>query len=126
PPPWWRAHKKNALFYNGMTRGDHRGTMEAAAGICVDNLTEAARVDGLFVDIQAFVESVRAPRYHRAVDAALAARGRILYTRDCAGCHGSYAADPAADESDRYPNLIIPLDVIGTDPVIAEVGTKHA
>jgi mono/diheme cytochrome c family protein len=126
PPPWWRVHKKNALFYNGMTRGPHRGTMEAASAICVDNETEAARIDGLFEDIQAFVESVRAPRYPRPIDDARAAQGRVLFARDCAGCHGSYGADALADETDTYPNLLIPLDVIATDPVIAEVGTKHA
>ncbi len=34
PPPWWRAKKKHALFYNGMARGDHRGTMALAAAAC--------------------------------------------------------------------------------------------
>lgn len=126
PPPWWRVHKKNALFYNGMTRGVHRGTMEAASGICVHDLTEAARVDLLFQDIQAYVESVRTPRYHRPINASLAQKGKALFTRDCAGCHGTYGDDPVADETDTYPNLLIPLEVIGTDPVIAEVGTKHA
>ncbi len=126
PPPWWRVHKKHALFYNGMTRGPHRGTMEAASAICVDNLTEAARIDALFEDIQAFVESVRTPRYPRHIDDALAARGRVLFERDCAGCHGSYGDDPLADDTDTYPNLLIPLEVVGTDPVIAEVGTRHA
>jgi len=126
PPPWWRVHKKNALFYNGMTRGPHRGTMEAASAICVGDLAEAARVDALFEDIQAFVESVRAPRYRRPIDGARAARGRALFGRDCAGCHGTYGDDSVDDTADRYPNLLIPLAVIGTDPVIAEVGTKHA
>ena len=126
PPPWWRVHKKHALFYNGMTRGPHRGTMAAASAICVHDLAEAARVDALFEDIQAFVESTRAPVYTRAIDHARAAQGRVLFERDCAGCHGTYAADPRDDAADTYPNLLIPLDVVGTDPVIAEVGTKHA
>ncbi len=126
PPPWWRAHKKNALFYNGMTRGDHRGTMAAAAAICVDDVEEARRVDALFRDIQAFVESVRAPAYTRPIDAELAARGAKVFGASCAGCHGTYAPDAANDDADTYPNLLIPLSVIGTDPVIAEVGTKHA
>jgi mono/diheme cytochrome c family protein len=126
PPPWWRAHKKNALFANGMTRGPHRGTMEAASAICVGNVTEAARIDVLFEDIQAFVESVRAPRYRRPIDRTRAARGRALFVRDCAGCHGTYGEDSVADETDTYPNLLIPLSVVATDPVIAEVGTRHA
>ena len=126
PPPWWRAHKKNALFYTGMTRGYHRGTMSAASAICVDNVTEAQRVDALFMDIQAFVESVRAPRYPYPIDAALAGQGKPIFVRQCAGCHGTYADDPLDDAHDTYPNLLIPKEVVGTDPVIADIGTRHA
>lgn len=44
-PPWWRAHKKNALFYNGVARGDHRGTMALASSVCVDSIARATEVD---------------------------------------------------------------------------------
>jgi mono/diheme cytochrome c family protein len=123
PPPWWRAHKKNALFYNGMARGDHRGTMALATSVCVDTVERAHEVDEMFVDIQAFVSSIRAPVYPRQIDGALAAEGKPLFERNCAGCHGTYGA---TDAEDTYPNLLIPLDVIGTDPVVAEAGTVHA
>lgn len=121
PPPWWRAHKKNALFYNGMARGDHRGTMALATAVCVDSLEEAERVDALFEDIHAFVLSIRAPEYSRSIDGALARSGKGLFEQNCSGCHGTYAEDPADDERDTYPNLLIPLDVIGTDPAVAMV-----
>jgi mono/diheme cytochrome c family protein len=123
PPPWWRAHKKNALFYNGMARGDHRGTMALATSVCVDTVARAEAVDAMFRDIQAFVSSVRAPGWTRAVDAALAAEGEALFARDCAGCHGTYAE---RDEDETYPNLLIPLDVVGTDPAVAEAGVVHS
>jgi len=123
PPPWWRAHKKNALFYNGMARGDHRGTMALATSVCVDDVPRAQQVDELFKDIQAFVDSVRAPAYARSIDAGLAAQGKTLFNRDCAGCHGTYAE---RDEDETYPSLLIPLDVIGTDPVVAQLGVVHA
>ena len=126
PPPWWRVHKKNALFYNGMARGDHRGTMMLATSVCVDNLDQAARVDEWFKDIQAFVGSVRAPRYPHPIDAALAAGGKEIFNGNCAPCHGTYADDADDDAHDTYPNLLIPLDVIGTDPVVAEAGVVHA
>ncbi len=122
PPPWWRVHKKNALFYNGMARGDHRGTMMLATSVCVDDLEQAARVDEWFVDIQAFVTSVRAPTYPRAIDRALADEGHALFFANCAGCHGTYSTD---ESKETYPSLIIPLDVIGTDPVVAELGVVH-
>jgi hypothetical protein len=76
PPPWWRAHKKNALFYNGMARGDHRGTMALATSVCVDDVARAQVVDEEFRHIQAFLKTLRAPAYPRAIDQALAARGR--------------------------------------------------
>ena len=123
PPPWWRAHKKNALFYNGMARGDHRGSMAYATAVCVDDVERARQVDEWFVDIQAFISSLRAPRYPFAIDPTLAEQGHELFVESCAGCHGTYAAD---DEHETYPNLLIPLDVIGTDPVVAEAGVVHS
>jgi mono/diheme cytochrome c family protein len=126
PPPWWRAHKKNALFYNGMARGDHRGTMALATSVCVDTIARAQEVDDMFRDIQAFVNSVRPPAYKRPVNTALALEGKPVFERACAGCHGTYDADPTADERDTYPNLLLPLDVIGTDPVVANAGVVHA
>lgn len=126
PPPWWRAKKKNAMFYNGMARGEHRGTMELATAVCVDNLDEAKRVDGLFKDIQAFIGTVKAPAYGRSIDASLAAKGKEIFSVTCSGCHGTYADDAQADDRDTYPNLLIPLDVVGTDPVVANMGVVHA
>lgn len=128
PGPWWRVKKKNALFYNGMARGDHRGTMALATSVCVDDTGTATVVDEMFVDIQAFILTIDAPVYPREIDAALADTGKALYERDCASCHGTYAsaAEEATGVTDTYPNLLIPLDVIGTDPVVAELGVVHA
>ncbi|HEY6561978.1 MAG TPA: hypothetical protein VI072_32145 [Polyangiaceae bacterium] len=126
PPPWWRAKKKNALFYNGMARGDHRATMALASSVCVDSVAEAERVDDLFRDMHAYIGTITAPVYKRSIDRALAKTGKNIFTRTCAGCHGTYADDPQADAQDTYPNLLIPLDVIGTDPVVANMGVVHA
>jgi len=123
PPPWWRSSKKHALFYNGMARGDHRGTMMLASSVCVDNIAEAERVDRFFVDIQSYIRTLRAPPWPFAIDSALARDGEAVFTRHCAGCHGTYDADESAE---TYPNLLIPLDVIGTDPVVANAGVIHA
>lgn len=120
-PPWWRAHKKHGLFYNGMARGDHRGTMMFASSLCTDSVEEAEVIMEYFDDIAAYVKSLRAPKYPFPIDAALAAAGEPLFLAHCAGCHGTYAADEAAE---TYPNLIFPIEVIGTDPAIIEAGDE--
>jgi hypothetical protein len=122
PPPWWRAHKKNGLFYNGMARGQHRGTMAAATSVCVDSIPRAQEVDDMFRDINAFIESIRAPVYARPIDQDLAAEGKQVFLKNCAMCHGTYGTD---DVDETYPNLLIPLPVIGTDPVVANAGVVH-
>jgi mono/diheme cytochrome c family protein len=122
-PPWWRAHKKNALFYNAMARGDHRGTMILATALCTDDVDEAAAIASYFDDIHAYVRSVRPPQYPFPIDAALAAAGEPVFDANCAPCHGTYAEDEA---DEQYPNLLFPLEVVGTDPVVAEGGTLWA
>lgn len=128
PGPWWRVKKKNALFYNGMVRGDHRATMALATSLCVDDLATARKVDEQFVDIHAYILSVEAPAYTRSIDPILAEEGKAIFEVDCAACHGSYAneEEQANGIEDTYPNLLIPLDVIKTDPVVAELGVVHS
>ncbi len=123
PPPWWRAHKKHALFYNGMARGDPRGTMMLATSVCVDSVAEAEVVDRFFVDIQSYIRSTRAPSYPFSVSARLAASGKRVFEEHCAGCHGTYDEDESLE---TYPNLLVPLSVVGTDPVVANAGVIHA
>lgn len=61
-PPWWRAHKKHGLFYNGMVRGDHRGTMIFASSLCTDSVAEAMEIMDYFDDVAAYIKSLRARR----------------------------------------------------------------
>jgi hypothetical protein len=117
------VHKKNALFYNGMARGDHRGTMMLATSVCVDTVAEAERIDRFFVDMQAYLRTLRAPDYPFPIDGDLAAEGAPVFAEHCAGCHGSYSA---VESEETYPNLLIPLSVVGTDPVVANAGVVHA
>lgn len=122
-PPWWRAKKKNALFYNAMARGDHSGSMALATSICVDSIEQAEIIGEMFRDVHAFVLSLEAPKYPFAIDRELAAEGERLFVENCAGCHGTYGKN---DDEDTFPNLLIPLAFIGTDPVLAEGGLVHA
>ena len=107
-----------------MARGDHRGTMALATSVCVDDVARAQVVDEQFRDIQAFVRlGARAGLAARGRRRRWPATGKTVFERDCAGCHGTYGA---RDEDDTYPNLLIPLDVIGTDPAVANAGVVHS
>lgn len=119
-PPWWNVRKKTGLFCNGMARGDHRATMIYATSLCTDTVSEAEAILSYFDDIRAYIVSLEAPSYPFAIDEALAAEGQALFERDCACCHGTYVSGGSADQAaESYPNLLLPLDVVGTDPLLA-------
>lgn len=112
-PPWWRMQKKNALFYNAMGRGDHARFMMMKSLVCTDSVEEAERIDRTFTDVRAYLASMEPPEYPFPIDEALARRGRAVFERNCARCHGTYGPDGA------YPNRVVALDRIGTDPAYA-------
>ena len=116
-PPWWRMKKKHAMFYTTIGRGDHARFMILAGLLCADSLEEAAVADAHAADIRAFIESVEPPSYPFAIDTALAAEGQALFEETCSRCHGTYGED------ETYPNLVIPLDVVGTDASYARAAT---
>ncbi len=114
-PPWWRVAKKHGHFDNGMSRGDHRGTMMFASSLCTDSAQEVAEHLDEFADIEAFLASIEPPAYPWSIDPALASEGEAIFECECAGCHGTYSDDPALE---TYPNLMIPIDLIGTDAAV--------
>lgn len=120
-PALWLMRKKNALYHNGMGRGDFARSMMAASLMTLRSDEEAARIDQHFVDVQAFLNSLTPPLYPKKVDERLSAQGKRIFARRCVGCHGSYGDEP------EYPNLLIALDKIGTDPAMARgaVDTFH-
>ena len=47
------------------------------------------------------------------IDTALASEGEVLFNQNCSQCHGTYNSD---DTQESYPNLLISLEMVGTDP----------
>jgi hypothetical protein len=96
--------------------------MVLASSLCTDSVDEAARVVDYFDDIQAYLASIEAPEATRSRSTR---RSRptapSIFECTCAGCHGTYADDPHAE---TFPNLLIPLDVIGTDPSFATLAAE--
>lgn len=115
-PPWWVMKKKHALYYNGLGRGDF-GRLSSASGLLsMAGIDDAAAADAQFPDLMAWMRTLQAPPYPFAIDDVLATRGAAVFERTCTRCHGTYGDD---DANEGYPNLLVPLETIGTDPLLA-------
>jgi mono/diheme cytochrome c family protein len=116
-PPWWRMSRKHAMFYVGAGRGDHARIMMTASTLCIDTVAEARAIDSYFPDIRAFLLALEPPAWPYALDQTRAARGREVFSATCAACHGL---------DDEYPNLLVALDEVGTDPILATGAAQFA
>jgi mono/diheme cytochrome c family protein len=105
--------KKHAMFYHGGGRGDHVHYMMLKSLVCTDDLAEAREIDEWFTHVRAFISSLEPPAWPFALDAALAEEGRDVFERHCTACHGTYGEDWT------YPNLVVALEQVGTDPAYA-------
>ena len=72
-----------------------------------------------FKDILAYLKLIEAPKYPLPIDRKLAAEGEQVFNKTCSVCHGSYGA------GGKYPNKVIPLDVVGTDSLRLAKLTKE-
>src|SRR5205814_779666 len=61
-------------------------------------------------DVQQYLLSLEPPKYPFPIDKAKAAKGEVVFADHCARCHGTYG------ERWTYPNKVVPLEEIGTDP----------
>jgi mono/diheme cytochrome c family protein len=78
------------------------------------------KAEPAFRDIQQYLINLEAPKYPFPVDPVGAKKGEAIFNDHCAKCHGTYG------EKATYPNKVIPLEEIGTDPKRFEgVGPKY-
>lgn len=118
-PPWWHVARRKTLYADGFTPRSHRPLMQFLL-VPTNGPTRLKEWEPDFRDILAYVESVRAPRWpFGAVDAELATRGRGVFERTCARCHGTYGEAPT------YPERAVPIDDVGTDRVRFEALTAE-
>lgn len=108
-PAWWLLKKKNAMFYNGLGRGDFGRFLMASNLLTVNDTAESHEVDMHMPDLLAYIYSLEPPKYPAAINTALAKEGETIFIKNCSGCHGTYGAN------EKYPNLLIPGAVIQTD-----------
>ena len=113
-PPLWHLSKKHALYYNGMGRGDAARLLMQSSVVATFGIDHLQGVDEAMPDLLAYLMSLKAPVFPGEVDEALVEQGETIFASDCAPCHGTYGDD------ESYPNLLVPLEDVGTDPAYAE------
>jgi mono/diheme cytochrome c family protein len=108
-PPFWNVRRKHRLYADGFAVKSHRLLVQFVmlprnSGATLRGWEEEFR------DILAWIESLEPPRFPGPIDRQLAEAGRVAFEKTCARCHGTYGA------RDAYPNRIVPLEEVGTDP----------
>lgn len=111
-PAFWLSKPKTRYYADGFVAKTHRDVMQFTFSYSMSRAQIMAQED-TFKDIFAWINSVPPPPYPFAIDRPLANRGRIVFLRDCASCHGTYGA------GGKFPERIVPVDEVGTDPVRA-------
>lgn len=109
-PPWWRMKKRKTMFYSGDVTGQLHRIMMLASIMCVEQPSELEPIDAAFKDVEAYIRTIKPPKYPHAIDQQLADRGEGLFTERCSGCHGTYGKDG------QYPERLVPIDIVKTDP----------
>lgn len=119
-PAWWLLKKKNALFYHGIGREDFCRSMITMVLATLSDFEKAEEVDGKMKDILAYIKTIEAPKYPFSINSTLANQGEIIFKTNCTICHGSYGA------TDSYPNLLVSLKTVGTDPELSNFYTNSS
>ncbi|MEL6833026.1 MAG: hypothetical protein AAFY48_14920 [Bacteroidota bacterium] len=113
-PALWHLQKKNALYYTAVGRGDFTKLLFQASVLGIEDSTAARLAQEKFVHITAWIRSLEPPAYPKAIDQELASQGEAVFTEHCSSCHGTYG------EEETYPNKVVAVDAIGTDPLYAD------
>jgi mono/diheme cytochrome c family protein len=118
PPAWWLIKKKKTRDWNG---GIDARSMRIDMVNLLSPFNSREHIhkhEKTFADIHQFLLSVEAPKFPFPIDHALAKQGAAVFEQTCARCHGTYGPNA------KYPNKIVPLATIGTDPLLAEAVTS--
>ncbi len=109
-PPWWHYRKKKMLYIDGFAEKGHRTLMQ----FMMDKANGPAQFkdwENDFRDVEAYLLSLRPPKYPFEIDESKARAGAEVFTKNCAECHGEYG------EKESYPERMVAIEEIGTDPV---------
>jgi processive rubber oxygenase RoxA-like protein len=110
-PPWWLVKRKKFLYYDDFAA---RSVREGLMQFTLNPSNSAATIKTYLPDFQevyAWLMTLEAPKYPWPIDKPLAARGKVVFTNNCARCHGTYGLGGS------YPEKTVELSDIGTDSV---------
>ena len=109
-PAWWLLKKKKTMYHTG---GADARSVRSKMQFMLTPITPPGDFDKhepAFRDIEEYLRTIEAPKFPFPIDTGLAAKGERVFRNNCASCHGTYG------EKWTYPNKIVPLADIGTDP----------
>lgn len=109
-PAWWLLKKKKTMYHTG---GADANSVRSKMQFMMTPITSAAefhKAEAPFKDINAYLKTIEAPKYPLPINHELAKQGEVLFKENCTSCHGTYG------DKWTYPNKVIPLAEIGTDP----------
>ncbi len=109
-PAWWLLKKKKTMYFTGATPAKSVRSIMQFMLASTYSRSVFEKEEKTFADIQAYILSLTPPPYPFPIDQPLAAKGEKIFLDTCAKCHGTYGPDWT------YPNKVVALDVIGTDP----------
>ena len=112
-PAWWLLKKKNAMFYHAIGRADFSKSFIGSSLLTLLNKDKAEELNEKMVDVLAYINSLEPPQFPYSIDSNLSEQGKTIFEANCASCHGTY------DTNATYPNFIVSLKTIGTDPELS-------
>ncbi|MEN0061655.1 MAG: hypothetical protein AAGA48_05860 [Myxococcota bacterium] len=112
-PPLWHAKRRDSLYWTGFGLGQRERLILQISIVAIEDASQAERILPDFSDVVAWLEALEPPPYPGPLDAGLANDGEAPFVEHCSRCHGTYG------NRREYPEVIVPLEEIGTDPVYA-------
>ena len=80
------------------------------------NPKSAVRAMPAVIETFFFLGAYTPPPFPGAVDPLMATKGRDVYDKQCASCHGEYSRNSGLLRLVSFPNAAIPIGQINTDP----------
>ena len=135
PTMYDRTFRNNLLYdgvYNPLTPARTQEEQEEnlakiiaffTVSTSANTIKTAATQFGEVKKVLKFIKTAERPVFPGEVDYTKAARGQKIYKNQCSKCHGVYSDDLSKNGPKlvSYPNKMIDLEKIGTDPSRVEV-----